>query len=186
MYGGSSEASSFEHTVRIVGTWIAKYAYPRGDEPYPPPGWTPDGTTTNPPLVSFVYYLPTMGNAQQALAYVLGGTAPIRPVYGPPPLDSAREAQFDGLTKSIGTGLGNSAAHETGHQLAVRHMECGDANTLPCPEDYIYENSGVGSAHEWSYGDIPNEKIHWSPDATCDIEKYLIGTGYAIHDPACH
>jgi hypothetical protein len=56
-------------------------------------------------------------------------------------------------------------------------MNC-DFNGYACSEPYIYQNGGSGYNHDWFYANVPGEAIHWSPDAVCAIEKYLLGSGY--------
>jgi len=81
---------------------------------------------------------------------------------------------------AIGTGIGNNAAHETGHQLSLPEMDCSDGRHYACSEEFIYQNgNSAGVANEWFYGLVPGEKIHWTSDARCKIYKYLgmKGTG---------
>ena len=139
--------------------------------------------------LSWVYYLPIMGKAQQALGFARADitpgspTTPVNPIYSPPPATMTQSvlAQFDQLMPAIGHAIGAIAAHETGHQLNLPSMECSGSG---CPEDYIYQNGSSGSSHEWFYANIPGEQIHWSPSAVCAIQKYLLGQGY--HDKACN
>jgi len=84
-------------------------------------------------------------------------------------------AQFNAVMTAIGTGIGNIAAHETGHQLNLPQMDCSDGKYNPaCSENYIYQcGNSAGQANEWFYGVVPGDPIHWSFDARCAIYKYL-------------
>ena len=82
---------------------------------------------------------------------------------------------FPKVMTAIGTGIGNIAAHETGHQLNLPQMDCSTPRfNGACSEPYIYRNGITnGVADEWFYVAVPGEKIHWSPDAQCKIYKFL-------------
>ena len=154
--------------------------YPRylAPAPYPPNGFTPGMETTNCSSTSLicgyslVYYLPIMGDAQYALSTTWDANRNQIPVSLGYPLVTA-----------IGYAIGTISAHQTGHQLALPDMECGISGQPSCPEDYIYQNGGSGSNHEWFYEDISKEQIHWSQDAVLAIERYLLGT--CKGDPKC-
>ena len=208
LYGtdkGTSPVTSFDHTVYISGQWVLPNMYPRNlkspPDPIPPTGNTPvslSGDLNCHPEThicrhSVVYYLPIMGNAQWALSTRLigadglptGDYIPVRPPYGPPPLDSATAAQFDKLLRAIGFGIGAIAAHETGHQLNLPLMDCGPETLIgTCPEDRLYQDAASGSNHEWFYERLPGQPIHWTQGAICKIEMYLLGS--TAGDKNCH
>jgi hypothetical protein len=166
---------SFDRTTYITGFWPGSGA--NAATGYTPlSGCNTDGICP----FSWVYYLPIMGNSQQALAYILGGgseSSPVSPQY--PPTDATSRAQFLQVVNSIGYAIGTTAAHETGHQLALPYMDCDLPGHASCPEEFIYQNGGGGSNHEWFYGAVNGEKIHWSQSAVCAIERYLLGTASA-------
>jgi hypothetical protein len=122
---------------------------------------------------SNLWYLVVMGYAQQALQFLPpGGNAYLSPTY--PPSDPSVAAQFLRVMTAVGTGIGNLAAHETGHQLALPEMDCSNGLNSACSEDYIYQNgNSSGVANDWFYGTVPGEKIHWTFDAQCKIYKFL-------------
>jgi hypothetical protein len=191
LHGGWSKPKSFEHTVYITGQWVLPDMYPRNiAKGAIPTGNTPSSifdaqncdAKTLICAYSVVYYLPIMGNAQWALGTqpAHGDFIPLSPPYSPPPMDPATAAQFNTLLGGIGYGIATVSAHETGHQLALPDMECGIEGNPGCPEDYIYQNGGSGSNHEWFYKSIPGKQIHWSHDAKCAIGRYLLGASAAI------
>jgi hypothetical protein len=66
------------------------------------------------------------------------------------------------LAVGIGTAIGNVAAHETGHQLKVPHMEC-----TTCHELYQLDHANTGSY-------TGNPRKTWGTDGICFLENYLI------------
>jgi hypothetical protein len=192
LYGGSTAAKSFEHTIYISGYWMPPGVYPRSDSPYPPNGYTPLSNSGS-PVSSLVYYLPIMGNAQDALGaspvgssgQPTGGWIPLSPSY--PPANQAATAQFNALVTAIGTVIGNAAAHETGHQLPVASMDCDSPSGIAgyCESQYVYEYYSSAPVNLWWYESVPGEKLHWSQAATCSIEQYLLGKSYVSLDKAC-
>jgi hypothetical protein len=172
-----SAAQGFEHTVYVSGLWHTGGDFGILGEPT---GLTAsvfncnnNGVYPGICATSNVWYLAVMGNAQQALQYIPpGSTAPVSPTY--PPSNSSATEQFVRVMTAIGTGIGNIAAHETGHQLNLPQMDCSTPGHNACSEDYIYQDgNSSGVAHEWFYGVVPGEKIHWTPDAQCKIYKFL-------------
>jgi hypothetical protein len=172
-----SAAQGFEHTVYVTGKW-----YTGGDfgmkgevigETAGVGNCNNNGVYMGICATSNVYYLGLMGYAQQALQFLPpGGSGPLSPTY--PPLNATTTAQFIQVMNAIGTGIGNQAAHETGHQLNLPQMDCSNGINLACTEDFVYQNgNGSGGANDWFYGDVPGEKIHWSSDAQCKIYKFL-------------
>jgi len=123
---------------------------------------------------SYVYYPAIMGNAQVALGFInklgdiKGVQIPLSPSYPPSP---STNADFQQIVKAIGFAIGAVSAHETGHQLSLPFMEC----TGGCPEPYVYQIDGSGNNYEWFYRDIPTEHIHWSKEAECSINNFLLG-----------
>jgi hypothetical protein len=132
--------------------------------------------------VSNVYYLPIMGYAQIAADYLNNLKDYVSPAYQfPAPTDPSALAQFNKQFNQVitatGIGIGNTAAHETGHQLAVPYIDCSSPrNPMSCPEDYIYQNGNGGASNEWFYGSVPRERIHWSLEGACAIYKFLLGS----------
>jgi len=171
LYGGTNTVDSFEHTVYISGLW------PTGGLANAT-GYTPPGSCGSAGIcsTSFVYYLLIMGQAQYAAGYLNGGNAPISPSY--PPATPAAESQFAQVMRTLGYAIGTISAHETGHQPNLPHMDCGIEGNPACPEDNLYQNGGSGDNHLWFYGSAPSQQIHWSRDAICGIEKYLLGNSY--------
>jgi hypothetical protein len=85
---------------------------------------------------SAVYYWPILNNAQIAIGYPEGqgpncgvvDWCAIRPTY--PPATATDVTTFQKLMAAFGTGIGNSAAHELGHQFqagkpTLQYMDCG-------------------------------------------------------------
>jgi hypothetical protein len=174
----ASGEAPFEHTVYVSGQWLPPGAYPRNNEPYPPAGWTSPANH----VWSRVYYLPIMGNAQQALGYARAAVTPgspttaVSPVYSPPPMDQARLAQFNELMAAIGRAIGNVAAHETGHQLPILNMDCGEGFDCEAGAVDVYEYGEIGSSEsDWTYTDVPGKHLHWSSPSITTIEYYLLG-----------
>jgi hypothetical protein len=175
LYGGEPGAG-FQHTVYVSGLW--KDAMGQTPQVFPACKNLNDPNQKPECSLSYLYYLSYMDQAQQALGYLLsGGAGQIPPVSPPyPPTTPLGQTQFQQIMAAIGFGIGTGAAHETGHQLFLPHMDCGIPGTATCAEDRIYEN-GVGtSTHEWFYGNLPGVKIHWSQEATCALQKYLLGS----------
>jgi hypothetical protein len=54
-------------------------------------------------------------------------------LYSPqyPPKTAAQRATFEALLRAIGIGIGNTAAHEIGHQLGLPHMDCDKGGLFP-------------------------------------------------------
>lgn len=125
-------------------------------------------------MFSRVYYLPIMGNAQQALGYIHGGGTPVSPIYNSPPMtDPVKRQQFAELVSAIGYAIGNVAAHETGHVIGVPSMDCEGGG---CEADDVYENASSASNHEWWYGPVSGKHLHWSQSAMRRVQSYLLGT----------
>ncbi len=170
-------AHGFEHTVYVSGLWKLGGDFgvvgEQTGNTAGPLNCNDNGIYPGICATSNVWYLAIMGYAQQALQFLIPGrTAPVSPAY--PPSDPTAAAQFIQVMTAIGTGIGNIAAHETGHQLNLPDMECSSGNHDACPEEHIYQNgNSSGKANEWFYGIVPGAKIHWSSDAQCKIYKFL-------------
>jgi DNA-binding beta-propeller fold protein YncE len=172
LYGGTNTVHSFEHTAYITGLWpTGSLANATG---YTPPGSCSGGICS----ISYIYYLYIMGQAQYAAGYLNGGTAPVSPSYQSPPIPQATQSQFAQVMQTLGYAIGTISAHETGHQLSLPQMDCGIQGNPACTEDNTYQNGGSGDNHLWFYGTAPGQQIHWSQDAICKIEKYLLGNSY--------
>ncbi len=182
----SGGTTSFEHTLYVDGYWQTRadrgcLPFPKFCDP-PPPGYTPGfGNTT----WSHVYYLPLMRQAQIELGSQGTGGNPyqyLRPGY--PPSTPQDSSDFKKLVIGIGRAIGNVSAHETGHQLQLPNMECDGTSpySSPCPngDQYVYERYATQT---WFFTDVPGGQLHWTDNAICAIEKYLLGKNYA--DKAC-
>jgi hypothetical protein len=181
--GGSSNPKHFDHTIYVDGYWVPKDQRDK-DAIFPPYGYTPgfDNTTW-----SHVYYLPIMGAAQTELGSQGQGTDPyqyLRPAY--PPTTAKDLADFQKLVTGIGRAIGNVSAHETGHQLQLPNMECDGTGpySSPCADQdkYVYERYATDT---WFFTDVPGVQLHWSINARCAIEKYLLGNRYKSLDGKC-
>lgn len=178
LYGGSTEVTSFRTTHYITGEWVLPGAYERGDEGYPANGYWPFLA-----MFSRVYYLPIMGNAQQALGYVHGSYTPVSPAYNPPPMtDPDKKQQFAELVSAIGYAIGNAAAHETGHIHRLPGIDC---LINRCEAEDVYELDSSGSNHEWWYAPVPGRHLHWSHSGRCKLQKVLLGSAYQNYDSTC-
>jgi hypothetical protein len=93
-------------------------------------------------------------------------------------------SDFVTLVTGIGTKIGNTSVHETGHQLQLPYMDCDGSGpySVPCPERYIFERSSSG---DWSYKSIPGEELHWTDASKCAIAKHLLGDSYKSFDNKC-
>jgi hypothetical protein len=85
------------------------------------------------------------------------------PVY--PPTTPSQQTAFKKLLKAIGIGIGNTAAHEIGHQLELPDMDCdkpGNNSDCDIPvgfnyEDYLGESTSffdIGSPMHWTANDL--------------------------------
>jgi hypothetical protein len=95
-----------------------------------------------------------------------------------PPTTQATQSQFAQVMQALGYAPGTISAHETGHQLNLPEMDSGIQGKPACPGDNLYQNGGSGDNHLWFYGTAPGQQIHWSQDAICKIEEYLLGSSY--------
>jgi hypothetical protein len=154
LYGGSSNPTSFEHTIFIDGSWKTATSL------------CPSTGLTDTTSYSWAFYLSIMCGAQIELS-------------SRPPFSDT--ANFKKLVTAIGKGIGNVATHETGHQLAfigpykypLLELDCG-TEAKPC-------EGGVNSVYEfyqddeWNYVDW-TPPIHWEPGDKCNLQRYLLNT----------
>jgi hypothetical protein len=121
--GVSGQTAVFpEHTAYINADADVLTQYP-----------TPCGDTNplqTPFRTSRVYYVPSMGNAQIAVGTLINNSwAPLSPPNPPAP---DQTSNFLTILTSTARGIGNTAAHEIGHQFQLPDMECGTSQN-PCP-----------------------------------------------------
>ena len=163
--GGISSPASFEHSVYVDGTW-----YPEGT------GNSPFGVNS----YSWVFYPKILAAAQENL----GSYGQSRD-FIPPFTDKASMSK---LMTALGKGIGNSAAHEVGHQLAdsrnkyaVEYMDCSGSGCQG-GDGYVYESD---AADPWKFIDW-NPPIQWLPINKCNIAEYLLNTTLNIkNNPDC-
>jgi hypothetical protein len=174
-------ASQFEHTVYVSGKWNLGGDFGIQNEVTGDTnGYKCISNHTCP--VSNVYYLAMMGYAQIAADYLNNLKDWVSPAYQfPAPTDPSALAQFNRQFNQVitatGIGIGNIAAHETGHQLAVPYIDCSSPrNPTSCPVDYMYQNGNGGASNYWFYGSIPGATLTWSPAGNCAIYKFLLGS----------
>jgi hypothetical protein len=147
-----------DHTVAVTGRFRSDQA----------PGETPLGQHA----VSFIYYPHVLYNAELALDPG-GGSARFVPV---------SHVDYRRLLAALGRGIGNTAAHETGHQLSLPGMDCGNREApdkIPCEggSNRVYNFfSGPGKSPDptdpiWSGGAqffyLPDVALGWTPSAAC-------------------
>jgi hypothetical protein len=131
-----------------------------------------------------VYYPNIMGYAQGALGLASNNGAAVSPTY--PPTTPAALDQFSQIMKAIGHGIGAVAAHETGHQLLLPHMDCSGPNTsVKCSPINIYQNYASDDNNDFFYVDTPGNEIHWDTDGVCAINYYLLNGRNALKDGKC-
>jgi hypothetical protein len=158
LYGGSITPDHFEHTLYIDGQWFLNEG----------PGCPHPGKTTNPNW-SWVFYMSIMCDAQHNLP-PYGNLA-----YFSPPFSDA--ANFAKLAAAIGRGIGNTAAHETGHQIAfsaaLPGMDCGPGSTSgrTCEgANSVYEAQEAGP---WNYLNNYSPPIQWEPTDLNILQNYF-------------
>lgn len=159
--GGSKSPDNFEHTAYVDGTWFSNEG----------PGCPHFGLTKSGSF-NWVFYLSAMCAAQRNL-----GSYGNSPNFTPPFSDTAN---FQRLVIAIGKGIGNVAAHETGHQISFSPfklvMDCGPGS----PSGTACEN-GVNSVYEaaetgaWAFIDW-TPPIHWQPSDVKILEQYFTCT----------
>ena len=150
-----------EHIAYVVGDWLPGAS-----------GYTPSAT------VSRVYYLAAMQNAQNAT-----NVSPVSiPTTSPAINDFVTR-----LLPAIGIGIGNTAAHELGHQMAFNVaivMDCNEPGAnRPCAngDDHVFE---VYAPLNWHYThNYPD--IDWQkPDSVCAIHRFFVKS-YKNKDEKC-
>jgi len=158
LYGGSYNSFLlFDHIVYIDGDW---YTF----DGTPAPGYTTRGDS------SWVFYSNVVNYAEALL-----GPYGKQLLDWTPPLSDA--AAMQKLVDAIGRGIGNTAAHETGHQISftvpLPGMECGPGAPKPGKDcqgssNYVYE---AASANDAFVFDTPS--IQWELDDQKALEKYF-------------
>ncbi len=178
-----STQSDQEHLVGVVG------------------GWPAAGTGQLLDLRhSAVYYWPILANAQIAAGYP-SGSGPacnpnaawcdLQPAY--PPSTPTDVASFQKIMAAFGTGIGNSAAHELGHQFQsgpplLLYMDCGNGGTRPCEnnDNFVYEffagsglpqdpNDSSGTGAQFKYLTAPGTPpIHWGLYDACSLKRFFL------------
>ena len=107
---------------------------------------------------SDVFYLASMEQAQWALPILLTTSQDVQNALG----------RLD-LMKAIGTGIGENAAHEVGHQFLLGSSGMDDNSTN------TYNSKGCdGDRAPWVYGKGP---VNWE-DVTQQALKNILGTGW--------
>lgn len=150
-----------EHIAYVVGDWLPGVS-----------GYTPSAN------VSRVYYLTAMQNAQNAT-----NVSPVSiPTTSPAINDFVTR-----LLPAIGTGIGNTAAHELGHQMAfsvVIIMDCDEPGAnRPCAtgDDHLFERYAPGN---WHYLHIYPDMQWQKPDSVCAIHQFSLKS-YRNKDEQC-
>jgi hypothetical protein len=89
-------------------------------------------------------------------------------------------AQFNRLIQGIGIAIGNTAAHELGHQFNLEYIDCDGAGRLPCPvtapnKPFLWEyyTNGLPS---FLYIGAP---MNWLPSDIDALNKILVGVNGA-------
>ncbi len=129
------------------------------------PGDGSGGETTGIAALSFVYYWISLQNSQAALKK--------NPVY--PPQTTEDIKALAQLLQAVGVGIGNSSAHELGHQFAYTfriNMDRNASGGTPClkGDSNVFEPIGASS---WQYNQVYPD-IHWEvPDGVCAVQQYF-------------
>jgi hypothetical protein len=160
---GGSDNPPFEHIVYVDGTWFTF-------DQVPASGLTQAGS------FSWVFY-PNIVNGAEL---VLG---PYKKLPDFTPYFSDIKNMLKLLT-AIGKGVGNTAAHETGHQLNftinLPGMECGPSSTdgKECEDDVnsVYEAASQG---DWVFLDF-SPPIHWEKQDLINLQNF-----FKCNDKAC-
>lgn len=100
--------------------------------------------------------------------------------------------------QAIGTGIGNSAAHELGHQYsdpALPYMDCGydtqrQGDPIACENNnnFVYNffsgsgfpqdpNNSNSTGAQFKYTGVPS--ITWGPSTACALKRKLLGNPIA-------
>lgn len=128
-----AKPSYFEHMVFVIGNYCPSTV-----------GSTPNGSSP-----SYICYQNVMGNAQLAEGSYDNNHLwqPLSPSYSAA-LTPTQQTQFSSIVKAIGIGIGNSTAHETGHQFSLPQMDCdrppnqdyqGEPAGPPCPGNGVHD-----------------------------------------------
>lgn len=184
------ELASEHSTFSFNGGWVAvpdqdHIAYVNAD-PGPltqsglPCGATPPASSAK----SYVYYLSTMANAQIALGSLVNGTWQyLTPPWPPVP---QTQQSFLNLMTAAGVGIGNTAAHEIGHQFSLPYMDCGIYGHPACPGSdppYLHYEYGSCSGFPPSQSSMPSQvqyldvgaPLHWGDPAAANLQRQLLG-----------
>lgn len=178
-----SPTADQDHIVGVVGGWPSQNA-------------TGQLITLS---TSAVYYWPILMNAQIAVGYPQGqgpdcgqDWCTLQPTY--PPQTASDIPTFQKIMAAVGTGIGNSAAHELGHQFQdgtpnLRFMDCGSGGVGPCENsnNFVFEffsgsgfpqdpsNSSSNGA-QFKYVMIPGvPPINWGTTDKCALLRQLLG-----------
>ena len=127
---------------------------------------------------SWVYY----GTAMNAAQPFLQLTQQL-PSDASQTMTADQKAAFDKLLDGLGKGIGNTAAHEIGHQFNLPYMDCDS------PPNNSYEGQPAGPTcpgpgdHKLLYQYFKSEEpmfskiglpLHWSPEAEQCLQKKLL------------
>jgi hypothetical protein len=160
-----------EHTVFVMGQWSGE-----------------GGSGLTPPCIvcvtSKVYYPVILSSAETAVNSAGGvGT----PTY--PPVTPTDLSNFQTVLRALGRGVGNTAAHELGHQLSLPNMDCGHVTDVPSPQpcdgnyNFVYNFfNGYGGAQipsdpnsvgaSFKYVDVPGFPIRWGTSPCKALAQY--------------
>jgi hypothetical protein len=133
----------------------------------PKSGQTQEGTN-----VSYLNYGNILVEALTALGIDSAQTA-----VPYPPQTQSQQAQLVALMAALGTGIGNVAAHELGHQWVLPQMDCDGTGFPACPsgagsDSYFYEYYAT-SPSDFFYIGPP---MQWTTkDVQCLQKKLLQG-----------
>jgi len=149
----ASDNPPFDHTVYVDGSWFLW-------DGQPATGYTANSTWSR------AFYPIVLNNAEFEL-----GQYKNLPDFTPPLSDATSLAK---LINAIGKGIGNVAAHETGHQIAftvpLPGMECGPGESKPCEDvNSVYE---TGRSGLWFFIDY-KPPIKWETTDINALQKYL-------------
>ena len=161
LYGGSYNSFLlFDHIVYIDGDW---YTY----DQVPATGYTTRGD------FSWVFYSIVLNKAESFL-----GSYSKNLLDWTPPLSDT--AAMQKLMDTLGRGIGNTAAHETAHQISftvpLPGMECGPGSPPP-GKDCQGSNNNVyeaASANDAFY--LPTPALQWEQVDQTALEKYFTCT----------
>jgi hypothetical protein len=165
-YGGSPNPP-FAHTVYVDGSWQGA----------PSGAGCPNAGQTFTNTWSKVYFLTLMCGAQISL-----GAYGSNPRFQPPMSDAVA---FKKLVAAIGRGIGNIAAHETGHQLSFQgnfykypltNMDCDrPEHFAPACENNVDSVYEYFEPADWDFVSW-NPPIHWQSFNACNLVRYFLNS----------